>query len=81
MKDLNNQKFEESWRKALADGEIDPSPSVWSNIELDLMQAEGDTMPLGRLLFTQYLLPFEIVSILLLAAMVGVILLSKKDLK
>ena len=44
MKDLNNQKFEESWRKALADGEIDPSPSVWSNIELDLMQAEGDTM-------------------------------------
>lgn len=44
MKDLNNQKFEESWRKALADGAIDPSPSVWSNIELDLMQAEGDTM-------------------------------------
>ncbi len=44
MKDLNNQKFEESWRKALADGEIDPSPSVWSNIELDFMQAEGDTM-------------------------------------
>jgi hypothetical protein len=44
MKDLNNQKFEESWRKALADGEIDPSSSVWSNIELDLMQAEGNTM-------------------------------------
>ena len=44
MKDLNNQKFEESWRKALADGEIDPSPSVWSNIELDFMQAEGHTM-------------------------------------
>ncbi len=44
MKDLNNQKFEESWRKALADGAIDPSPSVWSNIELDLMQAEGNTM-------------------------------------
>jgi hypothetical protein len=44
MKDLNNQKFEESWRKALGDGEIDPSPSVWSNIELDLMQVEGDSM-------------------------------------
>ena len=28
-----------------------------------------------------YLLPFEIVSVLLLVAMVGVILLSKKDLK
>ena len=35
---------------------------------------------LGELLFTQYLLPFEIVSVLLLVAMVGVILLSKKDL-
>ena len=44
-------------------------------------QAEGATGTLGRLLFTQYLLPFEIVSILLLVAMVGVILLSKKDLK
>ena len=43
--------------------------------------AEGGTIPLGKILFTQYLLPFEIVSILLLVAMVGVILLSKKDLK
>ena len=30
-------------------------------------------MDLGKLLFTQYLLPFEIVSVLLLVAMVGVI--------
>lgn len=42
---------------------------------------EGATKTLGNLLFTEYLLPFEIVSILLLVAMVGVILLSKKDLK
>jgi NADH-quinone oxidoreductase subunit J len=49
---------------------VDPSPSL-----------EGSTLPLGRLLFSQYLLPFEIVSLLLLVAMVGVILLSKKDLK
>ena len=35
----------------------------------------------AKLLFTDYLLPFEIVSVLLLVAMVGVILLSKKDLK
>ena len=41
----------------------------------------GDTATLGNMLFTNYLLPFEIVSILLLVAMVGVILLSKKDLK
>jgi NADH-quinone oxidoreductase subunit J len=43
--------------------------------------AEGGTIALGRLLFSHYLLPFEIVSVLLLVAMVGVVLLSKKDLK
>jgi NADH-quinone oxidoreductase subunit J len=42
---------------------------------------EGEPAALGKLLFTQYLLPFEVVSVLLLVAMVGVILLSKKDLK
>ena len=47
-----------------------PSPSV-----------VGSTFELGKLLFTNYLLPFEIVSVLLLVAMVGVILLSKKELK
>lgn len=44
-------------------------------------RVEGATFELGQLLFTDYLLPFEIVSVLLLVAMVGVILLSKKDLK
>lgn len=43
--------------------------------------AEGGTLPLGRLLFNNYTLPFEILSVLLLVAMIGVILLSKKDLK
>jgi NADH-quinone oxidoreductase subunit J len=42
---------------------------------------EGDTALLGKLLFTQYVLPFEVVSVLLLVAMIGLILLSKKDLK
>lgn len=42
---------------------------------------EGSTAALGQLLFRDYLLPFEIMSVLLLAAMVGVILLSKKELK
>ena len=43
--------------------------------------AEGLTQPLGRILFTQYLLPFELLSLLLLVAMVGAILLTKKELK
>jgi NADH-quinone oxidoreductase subunit J len=42
---------------------------------------EGSTRELGRILFQSYLLPFEILSILLLVAMVGAILLSKKELK
>jgi NADH-quinone oxidoreductase subunit J len=42
---------------------------------------EGGTAALGKELFTKHLLPFEIVSVLLLVAMVGVILLSKKELK
>jgi NADH-quinone oxidoreductase subunit J len=41
---------------------------------------EGGTEPLGHLLFTNYILPFEVVSVLLLVAMIGVILLSKKKL-
>jgi NADH-quinone oxidoreductase subunit J len=42
---------------------------------------EAGTRSLGTALFTDYLLPFEIVSVLLLVAMVGVVLLSKRDLK
>jgi NADH-quinone oxidoreductase subunit J len=42
---------------------------------------EGTVSKLGTELFTRFLLPFEIVSVLLLVAMIGVILLSKKDLK
>jgi len=36
---------------------------------------------LGRVLFKEFLFPFEIVSILLLAALVGVIMLGKKESK
>ena len=41
----------------------------------------GSTGDLGRLLFTKYLLPFEMFSVLLLVGMIGAILLSKKELK
>ncbi|HEY7868744.1 MAG TPA: NADH-quinone oxidoreductase subunit J [Methylomirabilota bacterium] len=38
----------------------------------------GGTMAVGRLLFTDYLLPFEVTSVLLLAAIVGVMALTKR---
>jgi NADH-quinone oxidoreductase subunit J len=41
----------------------------------------GGTGALGKLLFQNFILPFEILSLLLLVAMLGVISLSKKDLK
>jgi NADH-quinone oxidoreductase subunit J len=57
--------------KTLGATQVDPSsaPTV-----------EGGTAALGKLLFTSYVLPFEVVSVLLLVAMIGVILLSKKNL-
>lgn len=45
--------------------------------------ASGYASPqaIGEVLFNQYLLPFEITSVLLLAAMVGVIVLTKEEKK
>jgi NADH-quinone oxidoreductase subunit J len=40
--------------------------------------AAGGVEAIGRLLFTDYLFPFELTSILLLAAMVGVLLLARR---
>ena len=36
---------------------------------------------LGKVLFGEFLFPFEIASVLLLAAMVGAIMLGKKEIK
>ncbi len=40
-----------------------------------------NTELVGKALFTEYLLPFEIASVLLLVAMVGAVVLAKKDLR
>jgi NADH-quinone oxidoreductase subunit J len=40
---------------------------------------EGLVQNLGNLLFTKYVLPFEVSSILFIAAMVGAILLAKRE--
>ncbi len=41
----------------------------------------GIVKNLGRVLFHEYLFPFEIVSILLLSALVGAIMIGKKEIK
>ena len=39
----------------------------------------GSIKDIGRELFTEWVLPFEMISILLLIALVGVVILAKKD--
>ena len=41
----------------------------------------GSTKEIGNLLFTEYLLPFEITSVLLLSAIIGSVILAKLKLK
>lgn len=45
-------------------------------VTLPQTEAVGSPVQIGTMLFNQYLLPFEITSVLLLAAMVGVIVLT-----
>ena len=40
----------------------------------------GTAQNIGRMLFTQYLLPFEVISILILIAILGAVLLARKEM-
>lgn len=55
-------------RLAPATGEFTP----------EYIAQEGHTQVIGKLLFTNFLLPFEVTSLLLLVAIIGVISLAKK---
>ena len=48
------------------------------DITLDVVQGTR-TSDLGDLIFTAFVLPFEVVSILLLAALVGAVVISRRD--
>ena len=50
-------------------------------IDFSKLGNEGLVKNLGSLLFNEFLLPFEIVSILLLAALVGAVMLGKTHMK
>ena len=52
-----------------------------SNLQVTTSVADAAPAPLATKLFTVYLLPFEITSILLLVAMVGAIVLTKTEKK
>jgi NADH-quinone oxidoreductase subunit J len=46
---------------------------------LQAMPVAGNTEQIGWLLYTRYLVPFEVASILLLVAMIGAIVLAKRE--
>jgi NADH-quinone oxidoreductase subunit J len=41
-------------------------------------KVSADVKAVGEVLFTQYLFPFEIISILIVVAIIGAVILSKK---
>ncbi len=47
---------------------------------IERIEALGNSEIIGKLLFTDFLLPFEITSVLLLAAIVGAVILAKRKL-
>jgi NADH-quinone oxidoreductase subunit J len=45
----------------------------------DLSTEFGSPASIGRVLFSEYLVPFEVTSILLLVAMIGAIVITRKQ--
>lgn len=50
-----------------------PIEQVPSNLEVN------NTMQIGKALYTKHIIPFELVSVLLLVSLIGAIVLAKKD--
>ena len=55
---------------------VQPTPAVAAGT----LPVSGNTEQVGWLLYTSYLIPFEIASMLLLVAMIGAIVLAKREL-
>ena len=54
-----------------------PAPAAAAAVAVPV---SGNTEQVGWLLYTSYLIPFEIASMLLLVAMIGAIVLAKREL-
>ena len=60
-------------------GYFNPAPALPDAVAA-AMPVTGNTEEVGWLLYTSYLIPFEIASMLLLVAMIGAIVLAKREL-
>jgi NADH-quinone oxidoreductase subunit J len=57
-----------------------PVTAIAAPAQAVAMPVSGNTEQVGWLLYTSYLIPFEIASMLLLVAMIGAIVLAKREL-
>lgn len=57
--------------------ELSRSTTVWQLATKAL--PEDNILTLGKALLTEYMLPFEVVSILMLAALIGAVLLAREE--
>jgi NADH-quinone oxidoreductase subunit J len=60
----------------LAGGHMAPATGAYTP---EVVAKEGHTQVIGSLLFSQFLLPFEIASVLLLIAIVGAMVLARRE--
>ena len=60
----------------LSEAPLFPAAAVANTSEL----VTGNTKSIGQVLFSTYLFPFEVASLILLVAMVGAVILSKKGI-
>ncbi|MCA1797042.1 MAG: NADH-quinone oxidoreductase subunit J [Geobacteraceae bacterium] len=60
----------------LKQGSVNPVPG---SVSAEMVESVGHTELIGKALFTDFMLPFEIASILLLVAIVGAIILAKRE--
>jgi NADH-quinone oxidoreductase subunit J len=56
-------------------------PAPPGEYSIALIQQETHTKALGQLLYTEFLFPFEIASLILLVAVIGAIVLAKRKLR
>jgi NADH-quinone oxidoreductase subunit J len=65
---------------AIATWSYGKAPRVVADTASSALAGAGNTEQVGWLLYTRYLIPFEIASMLLLVAMIGAIVLAKREL-
>ena len=61
-------------------GKITVMPPL-GEYSIEAIKAEGSMMTIGKVLYTKYLLPFEIASLILLVALIGAVVLAKKRIE